>query len=248
MMEELAELLDALSDEDAARRAAKHTRSLRGVRGVPLGEVARVAAELWTVDPPELPRDAEELSGAFGSAWEDGLVAIALLSTVVPRDPETARSMALDWAERTDDVTTADALGWLVLAPVVLLTGALEGVMHRLGAHHRPFVRRCAVSMGLGFTPTVIEGPCAAALREQHGERHVRLVDASRSELLAPLCRRFVRDDAPAVQKGLRRVLRAWSDDAPDAVAAWGRSVPGGLPRMLGDEVKRAQRREAPPR
>ena len=33
------------------------------------------------------------------------------------------------------------------------------------------------MSMGLGFTPTVVEGPAGAALREKLGERQIRVVE-----------------------------------------------------------------------
>lgn len=238
-MSEVADILDALADEETARRAGRHTRSLRGIRGVPHGDVARVTAELYQADPPSLPRDADELNTTFGGAWEDGLVAIGLLATAVPEDPATAMSLGLDWAGRTDDVTTADALGWLVLAPACLVLNDVRGPLGSLGDHFRAETRRVVVSMGLGWTPTPIEGPSAAALREKVGERQVRMVEDPVPAWLGPLAARFVRDDAPVVQKGLRRVLRAWGQAEPEELVDWASTVRGGLPRLLTDEVDR---------
>ncbi len=243
MIEDLPEVLDALADDDTAQRTARQLSCLRGIRGVSTGELARVCAEVWQAHPSALPRDAEALSAAFGTAWEDGLVAIGLLAAAVTDDPEIAAQLGLDWAERTDDVVTADALGWLVLAPAAQLSGRVPAIVSRLREHPRPASRRVAVSMGLGFTTAAVEGPAAAALREKVGRPRVRMVDEPRSDLLALLSSRFVRDGDPSVQKALRRVLRAWGQGAPADLVAWGEAFPGGLPRMLRDEILRASKR-----
>ncbi|MBX2799062.1 MAG: DNA alkylation repair protein [Myxococcales bacterium] len=240
----MPELLDALADADAARRTARHTSCLRGIRGVPPGDIARVTAELYRADPPRLPRDATDIDRGFGGAFEDGLVAIGLLATAVADAPSHALRLGLDWAERTDDVTTADALGWLILAPSTLMTSSLTEALTRLAGHRRPETRRVAVAMGLGFTPTSVEGPAAAGLREKLGERSIRIVDHAQSDALARVCSRFVSDAAPPVQKALRRVVRAWADDDPRRVVRWASTVKAGLPRMLRDEVRRAKSRE----
>lgn len=243
-MEDLPDLLEALADEQTRARTARQISCIRGLRGVPQGELAQIAAELWRADPPRLPRDAPELAAAFGGAWEDGLIAIALLATAVTDDPRRALQIGLDWAERTDDLLTADALGWLILAPCALLLGCEDEILDRL-EDCRPEARRAAIAMGLGFLPIPVESPAAAGLRAKHELRHVQIVDAPRSDRLAPLCDRLVRDPAPAIRKGLRRVLRSWGAHDPQALARWAEGVRGGLPRMLSDEVRRASRQAA---
>ncbi|HHO49773.1 MAG TPA: hypothetical protein ENK18_02615 [Deltaproteobacteria bacterium] len=243
-MEDLPELLTALASEQTRARTAKNLRCIRGIRGVPQGEIARIAAELWRSDPPQLPRDGPELAAAFGAAWEDGLIAIALLATALADDPPLALQIGLDWAERTDDLLTADALGWLILAPCALLSSCEDEILARLEPC-RPEARRAAIAMGLGLLPLPVEGPAAAGLRAKHGIRHVQIVDHARSDRLAPLCSHLARDPAPAIQKGLRRVLRAWGAHDPGALVRWAAEVKGGLPRMLSDEVRRTSRRHA---
>lgn len=242
MMEDLPELLEALADPTAARRTSAHTSSLRGIRGVPQADVARIAAELWTADPPSLPRDGRDLAAAFGGAWEDGLVAVSLLATAVGDDPEEALVLGLDWAERCDDVLTADAIGWLVLAPATLLGAPEKRVYGALQTHRRPETRRAAVAMGMGYTPTPVEGPAAAALREKLGMRQIAIVERSHNARLHDLCTRFLHDRSPPIEKGLRRLLRAWARDDPAAVVAWGNEAHGALSKLLRTEVKRAQR------
>jgi hypothetical protein len=243
MIDDLGPLLEPLANDETARRTARHTTCLRGIRGVPAGEVARVLAELYRAGPPDVPHDLDALTRIFGAAWEDGLVAIGLAAATVSDAPGETLEHALDWAERTDDVATADALGWLVLAPAALLTSRDREALGRLSGHARPETRRVALAMAMGFTPAPVEGPAAAALREKVGERHVRLVGEPLSDRIAPFASRFVRDQAPVVQKALRRLLRAWGEHDPDAVLAWADSVRGGLPRLLGDEVRRLKSR-----
>ena len=207
-------------------------RALRGVRGVAMGDVARTAAEVWR-DGITLATDAGELDGLFTSAFEDGLVAVGLLAAAADQDPERAHELGVAWAERTDDVDTAYAIGWLVLAQTVLRGAELDATVSTLAGHFRPETRRAAVAMALGFSPIEVEGAAAAPLREKVGQRHVRLVDAPDDARIAAVAGRFVRDTAPAVQKGLRRVLSAWAGHSPEAALRWAAGVKGGLPKLL---------------
>jgi hypothetical protein len=211
--------------------------SLRGVRGVPSGDVARTAAAAWREGPAMLPRDAEALDRLFGSAFEDGLVAIGLLSAAIEGDPGVAHELGLAWAERTDDVLTADALGWLVLAQTVALGADLGATLDALAGHGRPETRRVGVTIGMGFTPTIVEGPAAAPLREKLGERHIRLVGAADDVRIGAIAHRFLRDEAPPVRKALRRLLSAWGASHPAGMAGWARGVRGGLPKLLREVV-----------
>lgn len=235
----VAALLEAEADDDAADRARKHVTTIRGVRGVPAGALARIVAVL-AATPPALPADADALGRTFGQAWEDGLVAIGLLS-VADADPAEVLDVGLAWAERVDDVGTADALGWLVIGPSAL--GAADGLdrLLRLRQAPRPHTRRVAVASALAWTPEVVEGPAAAALRAKLGVPHVRMVDAPLDEPIARIGARFARDEAPEVQKAMRRLIRVWAAIEPARVVRWAGTVPGGLPKLLGAEVNAAR-------
>lgn len=244
LAEVVSETLEALSDDATARRLRKQLQPLRGIRGVSPGEVARVGASVWEESQPPLPRAGHALTQLFGRAWEDGLVAIGLLAAALPDAPAEALALGLEWAERIDDVATADALGWLVLGPSALMLGnplvQLDPVLK--SAH--PIVRRAAAISGLAWLPEPVEGPSAAPLRARFGQRRARWVDAPQSPLVDQLLSRLLRDEAPEVRKGLRRVLRVWTASDPEAVVAWADhwNRHGGLPRMLSDETRRAAR------
>ena len=149
-MEYVSDTLDALADSATARAALKQHQCLRGIRGVPMAEVARVGDAVWREDAPQLPASADELDQLFGAAWEDGLVAIGLLAACWSDDPEGALDQGLDWATRIDDIVSADALGWFVLGPVAMVTQQIGTLSSRLRSHPRDAVRRCAIMAAIG--------------------------------------------------------------------------------------------------
>ena len=238
---DLPDLLEALSDATLARRQRKQTQTLRGIRGVSMSEVARLSAAAWEEDPCHPDRDASDLSELFGTAWEDGLVAIGLLAAGLPDAPEAALQLGLEWVERVDDVITADALGWLVLGPGALATGAdWFTVFEPVRSHRRDAIRRAGVAAAMAATPTPVEGPAAAALRSRLKAAEVRCVEAPINPLLHAVADQSWRDEGVAVRKALRRMLRAWGTADHEALSDWAEGVRGGLPKMLREEVRKA--------
>jgi hypothetical protein len=236
---ELSEALEQASDTKTARRMAKQHQPLRGIRGVPLHGIAELTGTAWRSWKPTVKNDEEELSSLFQTAWEDGLVAIGLLGSCVPEEPEQAFDLGRSWLDQTDDLATADALGWIVLGGASLLTAKTLDTLYR---HNHVLVRRAVTMAGMAWTSAPMEGPSAAALREKLGERTIRWTDHSHDAKLTTLCHSMLRDEAPSIRKALRRVLRAWTADQPSAVVQWADDVRGGLPKMLRAEVDRARR------
>ncbi len=239
----LSKALDDLSDAGAARRMVREVHTLKGVRGVVPGEVARVAASAWKQQATDLDRDEDALAALFSTAFEDGLLAIALLAAAVPDAPDDALEIGLDLLDRVDDHQTADALGWLVLGPARLASGRPLGDLLRAAdgrEHASP--RRAVCASGLALTPEIVKSPSAAALRERLAARQIRFVDDTRSDDLGVLCTHFVRDDAPSVRKILRRVVGAWAVHDPEAATAWAADVRGGIPKMIREELERCAR------
>jgi hypothetical protein len=247
-MEHISETLEGLADSAVARASMKQVSCIRGVRGVPMGEVARIGDAIWRDEKPRLPADSEDLDRLFGAAWEDGLVAIGLLAACWTDDKLNAYDLAMDWASRTDDIVTADALGWMVLGPAAAVLHKEGELRGRLMQHPREAVRRCGVMCAMAWTSANLEGPSAAPLRAKLGIKQVRMVAKSLSDKLSPFLLSTLKDESPAVRKAQRRVLRAWANDDPEAVVAWGEKAGGGLPSLLRTEVKRAIRmKDAPP-
>src|SRR5690606_1513532 len=108
LAEVVSETLELASDETTARKLRKQVSTLRGLRGVPLGEVARIAASTWEASRPELPAAEDALNQLFGTAWEDGLVAVGLLAAALPDAPAEALRVGLQWVDRLDEHGTAD--------------------------------------------------------------------------------------------------------------------------------------------
>lgn len=234
----ISETLEALSTPAAARATGKRIHTLRGIRGTPHGEIAQVAGSSWEEDPAVLSDDRDALSELFGAAFEDGLVAIGLLAAATLDDPEEGLDLALEWAERIDDVETADALGWLVVGPAALAAGRpLPEVVRPLLGHRRPEVRRIALAAAMAATPTPVTGPAAAPLRARLDTPQVRFVDTLQVGPLTEILAASLRDEAPSVRKAARRLLRTWAKLDRDAAREWIDAVPGGVHRMLREVV-----------
>ncbi len=241
----IAKSLQSLATDDVARKRRAHIRPLRGIRGVPEGELGRFLHRTWEETPPSLPADADALRSIFGAAWEDGIVAIGLAASCLGEDPGAVLDLGFDWLEQVDDVATADALGWLVLGPSSLACGRFADVLHETEHARHPAARRAGVIAGMALLPTPIQGPAAAALRAALGTRDGRIVEVPRTAELRALASAYARDDEPAVRKGLRRVLGTWAEcDAKEAMR-WMEGVPGGVHKMLRDEIESTAARAA---
>lgn len=241
--EVLSDMLDLMSDAKVAKKVSRHISTMRGIRGVPDGEIARIATAAWLEQRPRLPDDEDSLSQLFSTAWEDGLVAVGLLAALVPDCPEEVLDVGRDWLTRVDDTPTADAIGWMVIGPSMLASGEDLTLLWRRSADAHPTVRRAVVMTGMALLPEPITGPSAAPLRARLKNKRVRFVDTAQSEALSVLADRYVRDTDPGVRKALRRVLGAWAAADPDAAEAWCEGVSGGIPKMYRDEVARAARK-----
>jgi len=229
--------LEALASHDVAKRKSRHLQTLRGLRGVSDGDVARLATSTWLESPPALPADADALTTLFTAAHEDGLVAIGLLGALVPDAPSDALDLGLDWLSRVDDLQTADALGPVVLGPAALSTGRLDEVLAAGQRLPRAEARRAVVLAALAATPEPLAGPAAAPLRARLDTRTICIVAAPLAPVLAETLPRFLRDPAPSVQKALRHVLRAWRRHDKEAATHWADTEPGGIPKTLRAEL-----------
>ena len=243
LLDIVSETLEALSHGADAKKRARQIKTLRGVRGTPMGEIAQIASAAWLECPPDLD-DRETLTTLFATAWEDGLVAIGLLAAALIDQPAQGLDIALDWAQRVDDIATADALGWLVIGPGALLSKQPIGaVVGELRDHRRAEVRRAGVMAAMAYLPVPIEGPSAAPLRARLGQSRTQFVDTALSPAVAELAHASLRDEAPAVRKALRRVIRTWTGADAQAVVDWADTVRGGLPKLIRAEADRARRK-----
>jgi hypothetical protein len=238
----VSETLEAMADRRTASATQKSLKPLRGVRGVAVGEIARLATAVWQESPPDADEDRSALSRLFGAAYEDGLIAIGLVAAVLPDDPHAALDLGMEWLERVDDISTADALGWLVIGPGITASKTSVDTLHRFAQHPHPYVRRAIVMAAMAWTPAKLEGPSAAPLRCRVGTKQVRFVEQAQAAALHNLMNAFIRDTDPSVRKAIRRVLRAWAKSDPPSIVAWAGQVSGGLPRLFKTEVQRAAR------
>ena len=241
-MHEISRRLDMLAKDPVALRRMKQIQPLKGLRGVTLGDVAQVAAEVFRRKPLVLPDDFDVLHDLFCTAHEDGLVAIALAAAAAVDEPEDGLDLGLRWLDMVDDLETADALGWLLIGPSLQALSSADELAAMV-KDERPMVRRTAVMGCLSALPVRVEGPAAACLRERAGERHIQMVDAPDSVLLAKVMLLAVRDRDPHVLRAVGRVLRGWGESDPEAVAEFVANCPGGMPKRLRELAEKGARK-----
>ena len=238
----ISALLDENSDRGLATRKSQHVQPLRGLRGTPSGEIARLISKIWRKDSPPLFESADDLHRLFLTAHEDGLVAIGIAAAGLTDDADIALDLANRWLGMTDDVETADAIGWLLLGPGLLATGG-AGTLTRQAKDHRPMIRRAAVMACMAALPVPIEGPAAAGLRARVGEKHISIVDSPQSEVVGSVMNCTFRDTDPLVLRAVGRVLRTWGECDPDAVTAFLENISGGIAKRLREQAQRGIRK-----
>jgi hypothetical protein len=236
--------LEAESDGGIAKRRGKQVRTIRGLRGVAPGEIAAQAAAIWRRGV-DLDQDEDALHDLFCTAHEDGMLALSLTAAGVAKWPAVALSLAERWLEMVDDLETADALGWLVWAPALRAVGDPVGetLAKKIRSSGEPVVRRAALMGGMALTPARIEGPVAAALREDWGGDKRGLSEQAASADLHLVAEAAIKDMDSHVRKALGRVLRCWAESDPDAVVAFLASVSGGVPKQLRAEADKGVRK-----
>jgi len=244
----LSARLAKLSSKEQARGMKKHISPLRGIRGVSGSGITEVINLAWKtgvhLDDAD---DEDELHSLFTTAYEDGLVAIGLAAAALPDDPETGLSLARRWLAITDDIQTADALGWLMWGPA-LLSGAGKGPSALLDARSSDeFERRAAVIALLSALPVPIEGPAASGLRARLKLRRVAFVESALDELLEEVLPAYLRDDNPQVRKAVARVAREWAACSPDAAEAAVKD-PGGLHRVVRADLEKGLKKGRRPK
>ena len=235
----LSELLEMFADPYQAKKTQKHNKCLRGIRGVAPGEIARMATAYWVENGINLSRDGDDLRRLFGTAFEDGLLAITLLAPLATTEPDTCLDIALDWATMLDDAQTTDAIGWGVFGPILLVSPDGYDAIQTLQKHSNPWARRAAVMAGLAALPVPIEGTVAACIRANLEQKTVRFVDEAMHEWVQCILDASVRDSHPAVQKAVRRLTGVWAFHAPEEASIWGNEFRGGLPKMIRAELEK---------
>jgi len=240
----ISTILESESDGGIAKRRGKQVRPLKGLRGVAPGEVARQAAAAWR-QGVDLDRDEDALHDLFCTAHEDGMLALSLTAAGVAEWPAVALSLAERWLEMVDDLETADALGWLVWAPALRAVGDPVGrtLAKTIRSSGQPVVRRAALMGGMALTPTRVEGPAAAALRETWGGDKRGLSAQAASADLRLVAEAAIKDPDSHVRKALGRLLRCWAQSDPEAVVAFLDSVKGGVPKQLRAEAEKGVRK-----
>ena len=198
--------LRALSNEKIAKKRQKEIRGIKGVRGVSNSDLIGVINE---GDWPVLPQDEETVHRLYGTAHEDGLLAIALLAVCALEQPNAALQLVDRWLPFLDDTETADFLGHLVIGPAALATD--EPIALRLQQAANPYAVRAELMGVLAALPIPVIGVCVAGLRRKFAVEQVIFVEEPILERVQQAVQETMYSDSPLVRKALRTVIRHWA-------------------------------------
>lgn len=180
--------------------------------------------------PAVLPRDRKELNILFSQAYEDGLVAIALLSVAAISQPQSSLEIAERWSLMIDDALSADALGTLVIGPCLLRLGS--PFLARWLDTDKPYARRAEIMGLLAGVPECPKGPCVAALRAHFNAKDILFSESVQPSVVHALMHAMTHPFfAPIEKKALIRVLACVAFHAPDQMGEALQTAPTNLPK-----------------
>jgi len=227
----------ALSNGKIAQKRQREIRGIRGVRGVSNSDLIALINES---DWPTLPDDSEILHQLFGTAHEDGLLAIALLAVSALEEPESALILAERWLPYLDDSETADFLGHLVIGPSSLAIG--ESISERISLQESNYAVRAELMACLAALPEPAKGVCAAGLRRKFQVDQITFVEAPIFERIHQAVLATMKSDSPIVKKSLRMVIRCWSSWNPSDVELFFQTHYPNWPNWMKDSWKKGSK------
>jgi hypothetical protein len=205
--------LRALSNDKFAQKKQKEIRGIKGVRGIGNSDLITIINE---EDWPQLPQDIETLHQLYGTAHEDGLLALALLAVAALEKPEDALDLVERWIPFLDDTETTDFLGHLIIGPSVLATG--ESILERISVRENPYAIRAELMAALAALPSPPRGVCVAGLRRKFDVDDVIFVETPVFEVPRQAVLATMKMTHPVIQKALRQVIFVWSCWFPEEV------------------------------
>lgn len=249
--------LNAHANPRFAQKRGRQLQTIRGVRGVENAVLIELINESL---PVVLEQHDATLNQLFGTAFEDGLIAISLLAVAGLENPSDALVLARHWLTFVDDVETADALGRVVIGPC-LWHQEMPGDAQWLAENHRellrevvrsPFAVRAMMMASLAWLPEPVPGVTGAGLRAAIEASKVAFVEEPQSEALTLVFRHFLGlknanapgflHETPMLRKTLLHALKLWACWDPDSVAQCLQESLSTVPRVLQQAVKKGER------
>ena len=188
--------LRALSNAKIAQKKQKEIKGIRGVRGISNQDlIALINEEVW----PSLPEDSDTLHMLYGTAHEDGLLAIALLAVAALESPNEALQLVERWLPFLDNTETADFIGHLIIGPSAF--ALQESITDRITEQENPYAIRAELNSCLAAFPTPAKGVCVAGLRKKFAVDDVIFVEEPHLDWVHEAVSCTMRMEHPLIKK-----------------------------------------------
>lgn len=224
-------------DKATFRKMKQQIQPFKGIRGVPFSVVAQLLDEDPTLD---VESQSEEVHTLFMSSFEEGLIAVGLLSVAVLTQPEQSWELAQKWLTLIDDVTTADALGKIVIGPCALLLNI--DIPSEIENHQSAFAKRALLMSLCAYVPEPPKGPWVSALRSHLQSEQIIFVEEAQTHHYATLFTYFLKEEHPLLRKAVIQLLQLWSSHDLTSLDKILENHPQNLPKWLKKSYEKGQK------
>ena len=231
------EELKIFEDHTVYKKLRQQIQPFRGIRGIPFSVLATEIDSEYTV---QLPEESDQIHALFLQSFEEGLIAIAMLSVAALTQPNQAWEIAQKWLPMLDDVISSDALGKIVIGACALQLNL--DIPHILSEYNNTYAKR-SLYMGLcAFVPAPPKGPWVAALRSHLQSEQVIFVEEPATHHYESLFVQFLKTEEPLLRKAIAHLILLWSTYDLLSLDKKIESHPQNLPKWLKKSYERGRK------
>ena len=200
------ESLKISEDQTVYKNLRKQIQPFRGIRGIPYSVIAKELDEEYTL---QLPEQSEEIYALFLQSFEEGLIAIGILSVASLTQPEDVWEIIQRWLPMIDDVITGDALGKIIIGPCALQLDL--DIPNLISEYDNVYAKRALYMSLCAFVPSPPIGPWVSALRSHLQSEQIVFVEKPATHHYECLFSQFVKTEEPLLRKAIIHLVQLWS-------------------------------------
>jgi hypothetical protein len=220
--------LSMAEDKNTFKKMKQQIQPFKGIRGVPYATIAQLLDEDPSVD---IESQSEELHSLFMGSFEEGLIAVGLLSVASLTHPSDSWELAQKWLTMVDDIITTDALGKIVIGPCALQLNI--DIPKELQINNKVYSQRALLMSLCSFVPESPKGPWVSALRSHLQSEQVIFVDKPMTHHYQSLFPYFLKEEQPQLRKSIIYLIQLWSSHDLPSLDKIIEKHPQNLPKWL---------------
>ena len=231
------ESLKISEDQTVYKKLRQQIQPFRGIRGIPFSVIAKELDEEYTVT---LPEQSEELYSLFLQSFEEGLIAIGILSVAALSQPENSWELVQRWLPMIDDVITSDAIGKIVIGPCALQLNL--DIPNLISEYENVYAKRALYMSLCAFVPSPPIGPWVSALRSHLQSEQIIFIEKPITHHYEHLFSQFLKMEIPLLRKAIVHLVQLWSTFDLLSIDKKIQNHPQNLPNWLKKSYEKGRR------